>query len=318
MNQSGEFEFCKEYMEDDEYILWEGKPERGLLADDIVPVMIICGGGCIAVGLLCAYVFSRSQMDTGTVLFFCFFCLLGFIFMVAQPLGKSSERKKMRYVIINKRILLKDGKKVFSFSGEDLPPMELYPHKNGNSTLSFGQVLYERDDDKVLTGSCRLGNLSDAERVKDALRTLRMETAGRTGQYNAPNMEPEEIEENHTISGQRFEQVTYDPTGHILDTVILRTYMDFPFSFNTINGRNDIHAVYRNLKFEMSDVQLETYAPDANGSMSYYCNFKGQWFFCRFNRKFPADLYLSVRQKDKRKKEDGIRIRRSFVRRTGI
>ncbi len=134
-----EYDFCKNYMVGDEYILWKGKPERGNLfsSQDIflIPFSIFwCGF---------AVFWFVSAIFTGAPIFFCLFGLpfvaVGLYLVFGRFFHTSYLRKRTVYVVTNKKIIRQKGKKVDMLSIENLPPMTLIAHKNGNGTIHFGQ-----------------------------------------------------------------------------------------------------------------------------------------------------------------------------------
>ena len=100
-----------------------------------------------------------------------------------------------------------------------------------------------------------------------------------------------------------FEQVEYQPTGHIamcaMDGQVL------PEDFHTVEGSNDIKAVYKGMHVELSGVTLiqeKDYYNDDAGMWETIKGevFKGQWLVCDFGHELSTELRIVARTGIKR------------------
>lgn len=99
------------------------------------------------------------------------------------------------------------------------------------------------------------------------------------------------------------EEVDYQPTGHIsrstMDAAVL------PVDFHTVEGSNDVKAVYKGMHMEMSGVTLiqenDYYNDDAGMWETVKSEvFKGQWLVCDFGHELSTELRVVARTGIKR------------------
>ncbi len=99
--------------------------------------------------------------------------------------------------------------------------------------------------------------------------------------------------------GSVFEDVQYDAFGHIPDSVVENTNMNFPFDFDEISGSDYVRATYQGLNVEMSDLTLVnvTTRVDSDGHIHHDRTtvFRGMWRICDFGKELAADLIISER-----------------------
>ncbi len=345
MNQSGELEFCKEYMEDGEYILWSGKPDKGNLLEAKDGIFIPLGTGFV---LLTLFFLNLGVKYVSSVILtvFLILCLAFELeFFGGRIFLKARRRKKTLYVVTNKRIFIRNRKNCCFFRGENLPPMEVKQHRNKNVTISFGRVMVEQKGSYVITRECILENLIDAKHAQEAIHQIRVENAFKSSSGSSdsakdtlyvngnipsikdgnkysgrPDIDKNDLQNreegnDNKILGRKkllkkqmgdniilplldkyFEQPEYNQEGYIAESVILKSFMKFPFDFQYVEGNDYIRAGYKNMNFEMSDICLVDRYVDSNGS-HYKEVFKGQWIICALDRTLYADLYLNPYEK---------------------
>ena len=94
--------------------------------------------------------------------------------------------------------------------------------------------------------------------------------------------------------------VEYNPWGKINPVP-----MEFPFSYNSVDGSDHIKAVYNGLNMELGDVELmdKTEETDEEGHTMTRQDmvFKGQWLSCDFGQELAGQVYLSERTKKDRR-----------------
>ena len=139
------YDFCKPYIMDDEYILWEGAPEKGvsLTSRDIVllPFSVIWLGFALFWEYL-AITTSRSPL---MVVWGLPFIGVGLYLLFGRFLQTLYLRDKTFYIITNKKLIIRSGNKVRIYRAEDLPPMDIHLHKNGTGTILFSEISYGRN-----------------------------------------------------------------------------------------------------------------------------------------------------------------------------
>ncbi len=84
--------------------------------------------------------------------------------------------------------------------------------------------------------------------------------------------------------------VTFDVNKGIDRSVIANTHM---MNMGDIYRSNDyVTGKYKNISFELSDVEIEEESTDSDGDTTYYTVFKGQWFIFDFNKTFKANVQV--------------------------
>ena len=96
-----------------------------------------------------------------------------------------------------------------------------------------------------------------------------------------------------------FEDVEYEPFGRIPDGTVRGAGMVFPFAYDSIRGSDHIKAVYRGLRLELGDVELQQW------KQSEKRVFKGQWLVCDFGRPLPGEVRLSENARALRRQHKG-------------
>ena len=92
-----------------------------------------------------------------------------------------------------------------------------------------------------------------------------------------------------------FEAVEYAPTGFI-DEAQIRNAALIDRGWNSCTGSDHIKAVYKGVRFTLSDIRLVWRKHDADGSQSRRTVFKGQWLIFELNRSLEAPLYIRERR----------------------
>lgn len=131
-----EFDFFRSYLSSDEYVLWQGKPQKGHIftAQDVfvIPFSIFWLGFAVVWTALA----SKSSAIFG--LFGLPFVLVGLYMLFGRFVHKNRLKKKTAYVITNKRVIRKIGNRVDMRNLNDLPEMQVTTYKDGSGTINFG------------------------------------------------------------------------------------------------------------------------------------------------------------------------------------
>lgn len=136
------YDFCKPYIMDDEYILWEGAPEKGvsLTSRDIVllPFSVIWLG----FALFWEYLAVTTSGSLLMMVWGLPFIGVGLYLLFGRFLQTLYLRDKTFYIITNKKLIIRTGSKVKIYRSADLPPMNIQHHRDGTGTILFWEAGY--------------------------------------------------------------------------------------------------------------------------------------------------------------------------------
>lgn len=171
LNYGDEFDFCRPYLVNGEYVMWQGKPQkrRKITAADIymfVFSLFWCGF---------AFFWEITAISNGAPLFFCLFGLLfmcvGLYLVFGRFIHISYLRKHTAYVITNKKIIRKRGKKIDMLDGRAMPPMFVDINENGNGTIKFGQeTVYHRGYGRTTVNNSGYSSVFALENIPDVIQ----------------------------------------------------------------------------------------------------------------------------------------------------
>ena len=172
-----DYSFCKQYMGDDEYILWKGKPEDGNLVtrQDIfmIPFSIMWCGFAI-------FWETTAILDGGPI-FFCLwgipFVLVGLYMVFGRFIHIKFLRKRTFYVITNKKIIRSRNNRIDILDGKMIPPIYIEVFRNGNGTIHFevqtyGNVRGNRRNMGMVDDRFKIENIADVIRVQQAINLI--------------------------------------------------------------------------------------------------------------------------------------------------
>ena len=173
-----EFEFCRPYLGNGEYILWKGKPEPGFSLTpgekgEMLMGLLFCG-----VGPLWLVLPAEEVSFLYRLLFASLFLGVGLFTLIVRPLWTLWIRRHTAYVITNKKILRRQGKKVDMLEGRSMPTARWALHKNGNGTVQFGSQSFKAYDTfgrgrtYVNRNLFTLHNLADVRGAQQALQNI--------------------------------------------------------------------------------------------------------------------------------------------------
>ena len=173
-----DFDFCRPYLTGNEYIVWQGKPEKSNLmtrADIFTIPFSVLWFAFAVFWVLTAY---GSGAPIPFVMFGMIFVFVGCYITFGRFIHMAILRKNTAYVITNKRIIRKRGKAIDILDGKTMPPIFIEIHKNGNGTIRFGQepVYYGRTrssynafgQNSVFT----IENISNVVEVQEAIERM--------------------------------------------------------------------------------------------------------------------------------------------------
>ncbi|MBQ8504062.1 MAG: hypothetical protein IJ491_07285 [Clostridia bacterium] len=171
MEYTDNYDFCRPYLTQDERILWKGKPEKGqiLHKQDIImiPFSIFWLGFSVF--------WEIGALKSGGSLFFALwglpFIAVGLYLLIGRHIQSLYLRNKTFYVVTNKRLIIKKGSKLEIRMAQDLPPMEVQLHKNGNGTITFWEEVYVGRGRRRNT-FLMLENLPDVAKAQNAISSM--------------------------------------------------------------------------------------------------------------------------------------------------
>ena len=80
-------------------------------------------------------------------------------------------RNKTFYIITNKKLIIRSGSKIKLYQAEDIPPMDIHLHKNGNGTILFWQESYHRNGRRY-SSYFALENIADVAGAQNAISRM--------------------------------------------------------------------------------------------------------------------------------------------------
>ena len=173
-----DFNFCRPHLVNGEYILWQGKPEKGnvITSADIflIPFSLLwCGF---------AFFWEIMVIANGAPFFFALFGLpficIGLYLVVGRFFWTAYIRKRTAYVITNKKIIRLRGQKIDILDGKTLPSIQVVVYKNGNGTIQFGQEpfyygrRYRRGFSNSEMGVFSLENIANVVQVQEIIGNM--------------------------------------------------------------------------------------------------------------------------------------------------
>lgn len=180
MYESEEYLFCRNLMAPEEHMLWHGKPEPGRIftGQDVfmIPFSLLWCGFAIF------WTVGASSAGGFFGLFGIPFVLVGLYMVFGRFIHRAYLQKNSYYVITNKRIYRRRGKKIDFLSAASMPPYQCVIHKNGCGSIYFQDMtVYSRRGYRTTAGygntmspsqGFTLDNLSDIGKVQQAIEQM--------------------------------------------------------------------------------------------------------------------------------------------------
>ncbi len=180
MDHRDDYIFCRRQMGSDEYVLWQGRPEkkgRVLSGSDLGNLIFSIIWTVLACAMCIPAFMDGADMST---LFVIFFPLVGIGMMIGQLCKVLRIKKHTEYVITNKRIYRRMGKKVDNYSAAVTLGYQTEYHRNGNATIRFPMAIdcskgRVRVNGREIPQYVSLINIREVERVQQALANMTVE-----------------------------------------------------------------------------------------------------------------------------------------------
>lgn len=142
MTNLDNYDFCKPYIMDGEYILWEGAPEKGLNLTSRDVVLLPFSLVWLGFSLFWEFLAVTTSGSFFMMVWGLPFVAVGIYLLFGRFLQTLFLRDKTFYIITNKKLIIRSGNKIKLYRAQDLPPMDIQFHKNGNGTILFYQMGY--------------------------------------------------------------------------------------------------------------------------------------------------------------------------------
>lgn len=120
------YDFCKPYISDNEYILWEGAPEKGFTFTSRDLVMIPFSIFWLAFALFWEFSVITSTSSLFMAIWGLPFVGVGIYLLFGRFIQSICLRNKTFYIITNKKLIIRSGSKIKLYQAEDIPPMDIH------------------------------------------------------------------------------------------------------------------------------------------------------------------------------------------------
>lgn len=169
MEEYNQYQFITPYLLPNERVLWKGRPEKGNL---IMPGDLFTSFfGLFFLGFSLFWITGVSQ--AGSIFFILWglpFVAVGCYITFGKYIHKAILRDKTFYVVTDKKLIIRSGRRTTMYNAADLPPMTVRIHNNGNGTISFTESYYRRGRHRA--NFFALENLRDVAHAQQALSQM--------------------------------------------------------------------------------------------------------------------------------------------------
>lgn len=163
----------------DETLIWTGRPRKVFLFQKEDLVALPVGVAMIIFGIYFIQALLRSA-DSGPgttygIVFMCVFLLVALWMTVGRPLLSYRNRKKARYALTSRRLIVDDGKERKSLDLTNLPNMTVTQRSDGSGNIAIGErtVTYRRKSSyrSYQVPELLLENLENVNQVEYRIRS---------------------------------------------------------------------------------------------------------------------------------------------------
>lgn len=166
-----EYEWAQPYLTGNEFIVWQGRPEKGAMFTRqelvVIPFSLLWCGFAIF--------WEVTAFRSGAPLFFkvwgMMFVLVGLYFVFGRFFTQKRRLNRTRYVITNQKIMLLQSGKIEILDRNTLPPLSLSIEKEGRGTIHIGTVPFAAHTNSYPTQRSvyQLRNIAEVSRVWELL-----------------------------------------------------------------------------------------------------------------------------------------------------
>ena len=164
------FQFCNAYILPGEHILWRGRPEKGKYFSGQDFIMIPFSIFWLGFSLFWEVAAIQSGIPF-MMLWGLPFVGIGIYLLFGRYLHAACLRSKTFYVVTNKKLIIKNGNRITTYQTQDLPPMTLRMHNNGNGTISFTEAVRYRGG-RSYHNYFALENIPDPVKAQIAINSM--------------------------------------------------------------------------------------------------------------------------------------------------
>lgn len=166
-----DYSFADIHIDEDDVVLWKGKPEKGITASSHDLMTIPFG-----IFFTLFAIFWTAMAASGFAIMAVFgipFILVGLYMLGGKYIINERMKDKTAYVITNKAIIRKRGNRVDIWYGSDLNNMKVFTHKNGTTSFVFSNPVINRGRTyRVSNEYFGIENVRDAKDVSEAIRKI--------------------------------------------------------------------------------------------------------------------------------------------------
>lgn len=165
-------DFINSYLEEDEYVLWRGKPGKKNRFSSIDKVMFPFALFWTAFALLLEGSVIMSEAPLIYCVFGVPFVLIGIFLLYSSFFSNVFAKGKTIYVVTNKKLMIKVDNDIEIYMPDELPPMKIKLYKNGNGTIIFSRETHSRRQSTYYT-CCMLEDLPDVAQAQNAINIMK-------------------------------------------------------------------------------------------------------------------------------------------------
>ena len=134
-----DYDFAKPYISGDEYIIWQGRPQKKIRFS--MQDILLFAFGLVWCALVASAVYkSWPTGDTMTKIMLPFMLVFGFSFTIGQTIFSKVMLFKTAYVITTRKIIRKKGKSIDTLEKDNMPEMRVKAYPDGSGSIRFGYL----------------------------------------------------------------------------------------------------------------------------------------------------------------------------------
>lgn len=163
------------YLEPGEYVVWQGKPEKGRRRDPNAFITVPFGIVWTVFSLIFLWAAFEGRASILVWVISLLFLFIGLCFTFGGGIRRAMTRGKIQYFVTNYRLIVAEGEDVSFYMPDDLPPMQVRQHKNGCGTILFSDRYsrsYRGGRGYTIHTVCMLENIKDVAGAQRALSAM--------------------------------------------------------------------------------------------------------------------------------------------------
>lgn len=163
------------YLEPGEYVVWQGKPEKGFRRDPNAFITVPFGIVWTAFSSIFLWAAFEGKASVLVWVISLLFLFIGLSFTFGGMIRRAMTQGKIQYFVTNYRLIVVEGESVDFYTADDLPPMQVQRHKNGCGTIVFSDKYsrsYRGGRGYTICTVCALENIKDVAGAQRALSAI--------------------------------------------------------------------------------------------------------------------------------------------------